>query len=97
VDVGVYGRLSIAKLAKDRTEDADKTELAIDRQHERSVEYCKARDWNPVRFYADIDPAYRRPGQRRPPRRKEFENGLVDIERGVIKGLVFFKEVRQFR
>ena len=91
MDVGVYGRLSIAKLAKDRTEDVVKTELAIDRQHERSVEYCKARDWNPVRFYADIDQAYRRPGQSRPPRRKEFENGLVDIERGVIKGLVFFK------
>jgi site-specific DNA recombinase len=91
VDVGVYSRLSIAKLAKDRTEDVDKTELAIDRQHERAVEYCKARDWNPIRFYADIDRAYRRPGQPRPPRRKEFENALADIERGVIKGLVFFK------
>jgi DNA invertase Pin-like site-specific DNA recombinase len=91
VDVGAYGRLSIAKLAKDRTEDADLTELALDRQHERIVEYCKARDWNPVRFYSDIDPAYRRPGQRRPPKREDFENGLADIEHGVIKGLVFWK------
>jgi DNA invertase Pin-like site-specific DNA recombinase len=91
VDVGIYGRLSIAKLAKDRTEDAELTELAIERQHERSVEYCKARGWNPVRFYSDIDPAYRRPGQKRAPRRDDFERGLADIEQGVHKGLVFFK------
>jgi DNA invertase Pin-like site-specific DNA recombinase len=85
VDVGVYGRLSVAKRAEDLTE------LAIDRQHERSVDYCKARGWNPARFYSDIDPAYRRPGQRKPPKRESFEHGLADLEHGIIKGLVFFK------
>jgi site-specific DNA recombinase len=85
VDVGIYGRLSVAKRAQDLTE------LAIERQHERSVDYCKARGWNPARFYSDIDPAYRRPGQRKPPKREDFEHGLADLEHGMIKGLVFFK------
>jgi len=85
VDVGVYGRLSVVKKAEDLTE------LAIDRQHERSVEFCEARDWNPVRFYQDIDPAYRRPGQKKSPKRKDFEQSLKDIEAGVIRGIVFYK------
>jgi DNA invertase Pin-like site-specific DNA recombinase len=85
MDVGAYGRLSTLK----RTEDL--TELAVDRQHERSVDYCKVRGWNPVRFYTDIDPAYRKPGQRKAPRRNDFERSLADIEAGVIRGIVFFK------
>jgi len=85
MDVGVYGRLSTLK----RTDDL--TELAIDRQHERSVGYCKAREWNPIRFYSDIDPAYRKPGHRKAPRRDDFEQSLADIEARVIRGIVVFK------
>jgi site-specific DNA recombinase len=85
MDVGVYGRLSTLK----RTEDL--TELAIERQHERGAEFCKAREWNPIRFYQDIDPAYRKPGQRKAPRRDGFEQALADVEGGVICGIVFFK------
>jgi hypothetical protein len=64
LDVGVYGRLSIAKRADDLEKAEGLTELAIERQHERVIAYCQARDWKPVRFYADIDSAYPRPGRR---------------------------------
>lgn len=44
-----------------------------------------------MRFYQDVDPAYRKPGQARAPRRDDFEGALWDIEAGVIRGIVFFK------
>jgi len=83
--VGLLARLSVAKPAEELTE------LAIDRQHERCVAFCQGKDWTPVRFYQDIDPAYRKPGQASAPRRGDFERALRDIEAGVIKGIVFFK------
>jgi len=85
VDVGAYGRLSVVKSS------LDLTELAIERQHERVAAYCQAKGWNPVRFYQDIDPAYRRPGQKKPPPREDFERSLTDIEAGITHGIVFFK------
>jgi site-specific DNA recombinase len=85
MDVGVYGRLSVAK------REAEATDLAIDRQHQRCIDYCNAKGWTPVRFYSDLDPAYRKPGRAKAPRRDEFEQGLADVEAGAIAGLVFFK------
>ena len=81
----VYGRLSVAKQADDLTE------LAIERQHERTVAYCHAKGWTPARFYHDVDSAYRRPGQKKAPPRPGFEQCLADVEAGLIGGIVFFK------
>jgi site-specific DNA recombinase len=85
LNVGVYGRLSVAKQADDLTK------LAIERQHERAVAYCHAKGWTPARFYQDVDSAYRRPGQKKAPPRPGFEQCLADVEAGLIDGIVFFK------
>ena len=85
MDVGAYGRLSLVKST------SRKTELAIERQNERIAAFCEAKDWNLVRFYQDLDPAYRRPRQKKAPPRDDFERSLADIEAGVIRGIVFFK------
>jgi len=85
MDVGVYGRLSVAK------REVEATEMAIERQHQRCIDYCNAKGWTPARFYADLDPAYRKPGKAKAPRRDDFEQGLADIQAGIVKGLVFFK------
>jgi DNA invertase Pin-like site-specific DNA recombinase len=83
--VGVLARLSVAKQA------VDLTELAIDRQHQRCVAFCEGKVWTPVRFYQDVDPAYRKPGRTSAPRRDDFERALRDIGTGAIRGIVFFK------
>jgi site-specific DNA recombinase len=85
VPVGLFSRLSVAK----RTEEL--TEQGFERQQERSMALCEARNWQPVRLYPDLGSAYRKPGMATAPERKYFEQALRDIEQGTVKGLVFFK------
>src|SRR6266542_2510749 len=73
--VGLLARLSVAKPVEELTE------LAIDRQHERCVAFCQGKGWTPMRFYQDVDPAYRKPGQARAPRRDDFERALSVAEK----------------
>ncbi len=83
---GLYVRLSLAK------SDVDLTDDATERQQERATAFCVAKGWKVVRVFADVDVgAYRAPGQKAPPKRKDFEQALAAIETGEIDALVFFK------
>jgi site-specific DNA recombinase len=92
MDVGIYTRLSVAKISREATSHA------IDRQLDRCRSLAEAKGWRVAEHYSDVDVgAYRAPGRKRPPERAEFERMLADIEAGRISGLVFFKLDRLVR
>ncbi|MCX6396060.1 MAG: recombinase family protein [Propionibacteriales bacterium] len=83
-NVGIYARIS---------DDPSGTKAGVTRQIEDCTTICTLRGWTPIVEYVDNDVSAYKPGVVRP----AFERMLVDLDRGVIEGIVVYDLDRLMR